>query len=79
VIGQFLEERTVRQPEASVKASALYAAYKSWCEGMGLRAARGNDFAAEIVARGFERVERNSGRVYRGLDLRADRGEGDAR
>jgi putative DNA primase/helicase len=76
VIGQFLEERTVRLPQASVKAGALYGAYKSWCEAMGQRPVRGNDFAGELVGRGFTRVERSSGREYQGLGLLADSDDG---
>lgn len=72
VIGQFLEERTVRLPQASVKAGALYTAYKGWCEAMGLRFARGNDFGAEIVARGFQCTRRASGRLYLGVGLVSD-------
>jgi putative DNA primase/helicase len=75
VIGQYLEERTARLPQASVKASNIYSDYKSWCDGIGLRPARGNDFAAELIARGFARIERSSGREYRGIGLR-DCGEG---
>ncbi len=70
VIGQFLEDRTIRLSQASVKAGVLYSAYKSWCEQAGLRVVRGNDFAAEVIARGFQRAERSSGRVYLGVGLR---------
>ncbi|MDB4988671.1 MAG: primase [Myxococcaceae bacterium] len=79
VIGQFLEEHTVRLPEASVKAGTLYAAFKKWCEDSGQRAANGKDFAAELIGRGFERAERSFGRIYKGIGLsaggEADRGE----
>lgn len=71
-IGAFLEERTVRLASASVKAGALYAALKSWCEDTGARCPRGNDFAAELVGRGLVRVRSAGGYVYRGLGLRVD-------
>jgi putative DNA primase/helicase len=75
VIGQFLEECTVRLPAASAKAGALYEAFKSWCSSTGQRVVRGNDFAAEILARGFERVKRASGLVYLGVGLTASGSE----
>jgi hypothetical protein len=51
---------------------ALRGVSSEWCESNGHRVVRGNDFAGELVARGFERVERNSGRVYQGIGLQAD-------
>ncbi len=71
-IGQFLEERTVRLAGTSTKASALYEGFRAWCECSGQRAVCGKDFAAEIVARGFERVELRLGRVYKGIGLKAE-------
>jgi putative DNA primase/helicase len=79
VVGAFLDERTVRLAGTSVKAGALYAAFKSWCEDQGTRAVRGNDFAAELVGRGFRREERSAGRFYVGLGLRAEDAEEDRR
>lgn len=72
VIGAFLEERTVRLKGAQVKAGALYTAFKAWCQENGQRETGGKDFSAEITGRGFERVERNTGRIYLGIGLRAD-------
>ncbi len=74
VIGQFLDERTVRLPAASVKASVLYGEYKSWCTANGHAAANANDFGAELVGRGLKRVRHASGNVYLGID-RAPVGE----
>lgn len=72
VIGAFLDESTVKLPAASVKAAELYAAFKKWCEANGQKAANNNTFGEELKARGFERVDRNTGRVYRGIGLRAE-------
>lgn len=79
VIGQFLDERTAKLAALSVRASALYGAYKEWCEQNGQRAVRGNEFAAEVLGRpGIERRERSMGRVYFGIGLRtAPTGEDD--
>jgi putative DNA primase/helicase len=74
VIGQFLEERTVRLEGASVKAGVLYAAFKAWCESNGVRPVRGNDFSDELVrGRGYVRDDgKSAGRIYRGIGLRTD-------
>ncbi len=69
VIGQFLEEKTVKLAQASVKAGELYSAFKEWCQAAGQRPVNGNDFAAEVTARGFGKVKRASGALYVGLGL----------
>ncbi|MBV9688464.1 MAG: hypothetical protein JO202_02015 [Ktedonobacteraceae bacterium] len=66
---QFLNERCVMRPEVSVKASALYEAYKAWCEenqfGRGMNATL---FGNEISKR-FEKKRGNAGMVYQGVGL----------
>lgn len=74
IIGAFLEERTVRLASVSTKASALYAAHKSWCEANGTRPVRGNDFFAELVGRGFVKRKTAGGMVYDGIGLHAEEG-----
>lgn len=78
VISAFLEERCVRLPAASVKAGAFYEAFTGWCKSNGHRAASSRDFATEIMARGFERADVSTGRVYRGVGLRRDEDESGA-
>jgi len=80
VVASFLSENTIKTPPATVKAGVLYASYKRWCEDGGQRAVSANEFGAELVARGYQRVERASGRLYLGIGLRAvsdDRRSGD--
>jgi putative DNA primase/helicase len=66
---QFLNERCVLRPEASIKASALYEAYKAWCEenqfGRGMNATL---FGNEIGKR-FEKKRGNTGMIYQGVGL----------
>jgi putative DNA primase/helicase len=66
---QFLTERCVLRPEASVKASALYEAYKIWCEenqfGRGMNATL---FGNEIGKR-FEKKRGNTGMIYQGVHV----------
>lgn len=66
---QFLNECCIFRPEASVKASALYEAYKNWCEenqfGRGMNATLfGNE-----MSRRFEKKRGNTGMVYQGIGL----------
>lgn len=72
VIAAFMEERTVRLIGARVAAGAFYSAFKTWCEETGSRRIRSNDFAAELLGRGFRRTETSAGRFYEGIGLRAD-------
>jgi phage/plasmid-associated DNA primase len=63
----FLNECCALQPEVSVKASALYDAYKAWCEenqfGRGMNATLfGNE-----IGRRFEKKRGNTGMIYQGV------------
>jgi putative DNA primase/helicase len=69
-VAAFLDECTTRYAQARVAAGALYSAYKAWADSNGHRPVRGNDFAAEIEGRGFERTRASGGRHYSGLALR---------
>jgi len=75
VIGAFLEERTQRVPGNAQPAGALYAAFAVWCKGQGAHAVRGNDFAAELLGRGYRKDTRNTGAFYVGIGLRSERND----
>lgn len=76
VIGAFLDERCVRLPAATAKAQTLYDAFRAWCGENGHSAVRVNDFADEVIARGFRREKTKAGNLYRGIGLVAtDRGD----
>jgi putative DNA primase/helicase len=68
---QFLNECCLIRPEASAKASAMYEAYKAWCEenqfGRGMNATL---FGKEISRR-FEKQATRVGRIYQGIGLLA--------
>lgn len=72
LVGQFLEEQTVKLPQARVRAGVLHGAFKTWSEDAGQRAVRQNEFAAELLARGFAREKRPAGMFYLGLGLLAE-------
>jgi putative DNA primase/helicase len=77
VVGQFIEERCVKLPSAKASGGNLYAAFKKFCEDEGVKAVRGNDFSAEIQARGFRKVKTNRGVVYHGIGLHSAEDEDD--
>ncbi len=68
----FIQECCLVKPEASVKGSAFYEAYKKWCEDnqMG-RALSGKDFGQEMKKR-FPKSSPSNGRIiYHGVGLLA--------
>lgn len=74
MIGLFLEECTVRHPQAKVAAKELYLAYKAWCDANGEQRARDNALFSEhlIQQLGFERLRRSSGNFYLGIGMRSE-------
>ncbi len=54
-MGRFLEERTVSEPGARVKASELYGAYKNWCEEGGEAPVTGTAFGRSMSDKGFKK------------------------
>lgn len=69
-LGQFLRESTVRDPQSSTKASALYDRYTDWAKCAGAEAIGQRAFGVELRKLGLENVK--SGTVaWRGLRLRA--------
>lgn len=67
VIGQFIDEACTCEAKATTKAGALFDAYKSWCGSTGARWCSNNEFAAELLRRGFKRRKTKNGAVYSGI------------
>lgn len=71
-LGRFLGERTIENRHGVVKARELFTAWSNWCHANGIKAEEiGSEvsFAASMKTRGFEKKDRNIGRVYLGLML----------
>jgi P4 family phage/plasmid primase-like protien len=76
VIGDFIADRCTAQEGLQVKASALYAAYRKWCEDSGIKAPLSlRDFGSEMERRGFVAKHTNSGNFRQGLGLNASEGQ----
>jgi putative DNA primase/helicase len=65
---RFLEERTGRAEDASVRASELYDAYQKWAAENGERVESKTAFGRRMTGLGYERGS-NNGVVYHGLSL----------
>ena len=63
IIGQFLEERCVVDPQASVAAATLWDEFAFWASENGEQADR-RIFAARLAARGFEKRKSGHGRIW---------------
>lgn len=55
-----------------IKASKLYAAFRSWTERCGEVVESSTKFGAKLRERGFERVRRKDGNYYKGITLKTD-------
>ena len=63
IIGQFLEERCVIDPQANVSAATLWDEFAFWASENGEQADR-RIFAARLAARGFEKRKSGHGRIW---------------
>lgn len=68
-IGRFCEDKLVVDLESQTSASALYAAYREWCERTGEYQIKERDFSEELARRGFAKKRFNTGRVWLSIRL----------
>ena len=68
VLGQFIDEKVVVRRNAQVKASALFSAYRKWCDETGNNAVNQTRFGTAMAERGFNK-EKQGTVVYLGLEL----------
>ncbi|MGE5487305.1 MAG: phage/plasmid primase, P4 family, partial [bacterium] len=77
VLGQFLDERCVVNPQLRSKAKELYEDYKKWTEERGEKyPMKQTAFGLRLAERGFEKGHTDRGNVYYGLGLAAEGFEG---
>lgn len=70
VIGQFVEERCVVDPQERIESGELYASYKFWCEMSGLHPMAAQRLGRELKTRGFGHGKSNGKRYRFGLNLK---------
>ena len=68
-LGRFLEECSVQEPAAEVRASELYQVYQEWCQANGDEPLSGTAFGREFRRRGFAKKRDSRGHRYLGLIL----------
>ena len=69
-IQQWMDERTIDDPQASISRSAAYSDYKSWSEDEHTPTLGNRRFVAELKARGFDTAKSGGVRLFKGLRLR---------
>jgi len=68
VVGNFLDERTVKGETMRVRAGELYAAYKTWCESNG-HTPKSSTWFGEHVTTQYDKAKNRGGAFYIGLGL----------
>lgn len=72
ILGDFIDEACVRAPTARVQSTALYKAYRAWCESNGERAVGRHRFGEALAERGFTKMK-SSEIWWCGIGLHANR------
>lgn len=71
LIGQWLDERCIREAAAFERSSDLHRNYSGWCEGQGLHPKSNVALSAHLVSAGFLKKATMVGKVFQGLKLRS--------
>src|SRR6266516_2914274 len=69
ILSIFLSERCEEATQETVGATALYEAYKTWCEQNGERYETKTSFGLRLAERGYEKAKTRTGIEYKGLKL----------
>ena len=72
LVGEFLDDRCIIEPEAKLKSSLLYAEYKTWCESAGERPLSQRDLASELAEKDFITKRLANGYHWLGIGLRGE-------
>lgn len=72
VLRRFLDERTILNDHATVKARELFAAWSSWCMQNREEAGSEVEFAKSMGRRGYDKKRTSAGQVYRGIMLASE-------
>lgn len=70
LIGAFINERCVLDPNKPEMASVLFQEYTYWCNDNKYRAMNTRDFSRELKNRGFQEIRVSAGKCYSGLRIR---------
>ncbi len=73
-MAQWLDERAVADPRASVARAVAYADYGTWAKAEGAPVLGSRRFGEELRARGYTMIKTRSGRVVNSLRLKPNIG-----
>lgn len=71
ILKRFISDQCIVASSAEAGASALYDAYRVWCEAVGERPVSQRVFGEQLGERGYLRHRRNTGVIYEGIGLRS--------
>lgn len=69
VLGRFLKEETLQEPQIKVQASVLYNRFKQWCDENGENPVSNNAFGRKMTELSFEKVHTEKGTFYKKIGL----------
>jgi putative DNA primase/helicase len=70
VIGNFLQECCIQQPEVSIRIRELFKAYQDWCEENNEHAASERFLSLRLKEMGYEKTRTAEARYWPGIALR---------
>ncbi|MDD2956025.1 MAG: phage/plasmid primase, P4 family [Oscillospiraceae bacterium] len=68
-LGNFINERCIREPTARVRAGVLYTEYQEWAAKAGDYVRRLNDFSTAMETAGFQKISPKNKKTYIGLRI----------
>ena len=68
LLGEFLDEETVADPNGKIEQGALFFNWTLWCSSNGVRHCSKKSFTQRLSERGFAEVKSNGRRYYSGLN-----------
>jgi putative DNA primase/helicase len=72
VVGQFIDDRCVIDPNASTPVKDLYSSYKIWCLANGERALTANGFGRALTGKGFNEARTANTKLRTGIRLKTN-------
>jgi putative DNA primase/helicase len=69
LLGEFLADSTVRNPQATIEQRSLYASYGTWCQDAGVRPLSKKSFTQRLKERGIQANHSGGTRRYVGIEF----------
>jgi putative DNA primase/helicase len=69
LLGEFLDDSTVLNPQAAIEQRTLYASYGTWCQDSGVRPLSKKSFTQRLKERGIQATHSGGTRRYVGIEF----------